>query len=358
MRAYESINTSGMDSPAPIFIIGSYRSATSATTWAIGQHPNIFPLEETNFLGKLSIDLGIQHELGSDRGARTFLSSAGFTRWEYCQFFGSCLDRLVMNSRQRIVDRSRSAAANGKRVADIDSLLSFPDSGQKSRWVDGTPENSHYVLPLSRMFPRAKFIFMLRHPSEVARSLIHFQSIGGGVYSEERAYTLWSELTRACALAERALGSGVVLRVRYEEIAEDPGQALQRCLTFVGEEMHEQCVTPFRERINASVIPSNLKQQARGKPPPYVTEAVALYESLVSGDFERDWSRYRALKELAKKLKAHEQLFHPATVSEILRKKRQLEHKHRPLRVKLWNANKRVLAHLSSFARRATSALR
>ena len=31
----------------PVFIIGSPRSGTSILTWALGQHPNLYPLEET-----------------------------------------------------------------------------------------------------------------------------------------------------------------------------------------------------------------------------------------------------------------------------------------------------------------------
>lgn len=357
MAAWGAITSIRMDSPAPIFIIGSYRSATSAMTWAIGQHPNIFPLEETNFLCKLSIDLEIQHELGADRGPRTFLSSAGISRREYCQFFGNCVDTMVMNSRPRIAERSLSGLDGGESAGIVTNAFSVTDSAPKRRWVDGTPENSHYVLSLRRMFPRAKFVFMLRHPSQVARSLLHFQSIGGGAYSEESAYRLWTEITHSCALAERALGEGVVLRVRHEEIAENPSQALQRIFAFVGEAMDERCLDPFRERINASVIPPNTPERTQAKAPPYVTRAVALYDSLVSGEFEREHSRYRALKILAQRMKAQQRLFHPASVNDILARKRELEHKHRPLREKLSSANRRVFSRARAVANQVARAV-
>jgi hypothetical protein len=38
----------------PIFIVGAPRSGTSILAWCLGQHPNILPQEESNWLGAFS----------------------------------------------------------------------------------------------------------------------------------------------------------------------------------------------------------------------------------------------------------------------------------------------------------------
>jgi len=36
--------------PQPVFVVGMYRSGTSILTWALGQHPNLWALDETGWL--------------------------------------------------------------------------------------------------------------------------------------------------------------------------------------------------------------------------------------------------------------------------------------------------------------------
>ena len=52
----------------PIFVVGSPRSGTSILTWCIGQHPNILPQEESNWLGPFAVDAAVGYQRGSERG--------------------------------------------------------------------------------------------------------------------------------------------------------------------------------------------------------------------------------------------------------------------------------------------------
>lgn len=340
-----------MVSPATIFVIGSYRSATSATTWAIGQHPNIFPLEETNFISRMSVDLAIQHKMGSARGSRTFLSSARISRRDYYRHFGCALDKLILDSRQALVAQAKDESTRSGSTSQ-NVKLEVSAEAPKNRWIDGTPENSHFVLPLRLMYPNAKFIFILRDPREVARSLAHFESIGGGTYSEQESYDLWVHLVRSCALAERAFGSSVVLQVRYEDLREDPADVVRRCLEFVGEPFCEACLNPFRERINASAIPANTGLQGGVDAPKYLADAVALYESISSGDFERTHTPFKAYRTLAEAFICQRKMFELATIEALRQKHRALLYKTRYLSTKLRQANGRIEARLGSLVRR------
>jgi len=72
----------------PIFVIGSYRSGTSILTWSLGQHSNIFPLEETNWIYKLGVYLDSLYHLGTANGEFSNLSSMGITRTKFYESFG------------------------------------------------------------------------------------------------------------------------------------------------------------------------------------------------------------------------------------------------------------------------------
>lgn len=168
----------------PVFIIGSYRSATSALTWALGQHPNIFPLEETHFLYKLAVDLDNLYELGTSPGELSFLGMARYTARDFRGYFASACHRMMLDARRRIIRHSYEIGARDPSRLRKDLLPRYHFWQPKHRWVDGTPENAHLVLPLLRLFPDARFIHILRNPRRVATSLMHFSTMGSIDYAQ------------------------------------------------------------------------------------------------------------------------------------------------------------------------------
>lgn len=324
--------------PCPIFIIGSYRSATSAMTWALGQHPNIFPLEETHFIYKLAVDLDYLYEIGSRQGHRSFIGMAQLSPREFRVHFGLACDDLIASSRLRIVRHASASKFRDKHTENIE--LKFSEADPKRRWVDGTPENAHCVLSLLRMYPRAKFIHILRNPRQVAASLIHFSAAGGRDYPEDEAFRTWSTMVQACAIAEEALGPERILRIRHEDIVADPEATLRRCLAFAGEEFHPKCLMPLREKINSSryadtgddSIEANI-----GAPDAWVREAFELYRRLLQGT-SLTMGRLAAFRELQRRLREYQRGLRPDVNDRLLTELRSTK-----VRLKLLEAPLKVL---------------
>ncbi|MBT8395353.1 MAG: glycosyltransferase, partial [Gemmatimonadetes bacterium] len=95
-----SRNGSPADACHPVFIIGSPRSGTSILTWSLGQHPNLYPLEETVWFGRFHKGLSDAFELGSSRGDKSQLSAQGISRKSFFRAFGHTVDRLVHQHRE------------------------------------------------------------------------------------------------------------------------------------------------------------------------------------------------------------------------------------------------------------------
>lgn len=237
----------------PIFIIGSPRSGTSIFTWCLGQHPNILVQEESNWLSGFAYSLQSCFEIGSARGARSQLSAMGIGREELFALMGATVDQLIGSHQGQLEALSREAARRNPDNVNPAFCLTRSDEDPKGRWVDGTPEYSFCVTGLRYLFPRAKFIHVLRDVDSVVKSLLKF---GPGVVADEtEAYQYWLRTVRACVEAEKAYGSEVVMRLRYRDLVETPENALQRCLAFLNEPFAPCILEPLGTRINSSRVP-------------------------------------------------------------------------------------------------------
>src|SRR5690348_5402217 len=240
--------SSMVDDPnSPVFVVGSYRSGTSIFCWCLGQHPNLVNLPETNWLARLGIDLENLYRLGTVNGKFSHLQQAGVSQDDFFRLFGEGVDRLIQTTNSTLIEKSPKPG--GKNFPRRRSA-----NDPKRRWVDATPENSHYIYPLSKMFPGAKFIHLLRNPHDVASSLMKFSRTGGRDYEHDEAYRTWTRLTRAAIAGERALGAGRVMRLRYEDFTGTPEAAFRQALAFLGEEYAADCLTPLESKINSSEV--------------------------------------------------------------------------------------------------------
>jgi len=226
----------------PVFVVGSPRSGTSILTWCLGQHPNMFPVPESNWMGDFAISVAIGHQIGAARGDRSIFSAMDISQDELFAILGRSINALILSHRKDL-ERKRQVTSE--------------ESERKGRWVDGTPEYSFHICGLRKLFPEALFIHLVRDVRSVVRSMLNFHLVAGHdlVNNEEEAYNYWFRTVSSCLLAERAYGPRVVLRLRYSDLLNAPEIAMRSVLEFIGERYTTACLNPLEKRINSSNVP-------------------------------------------------------------------------------------------------------
>jgi hypothetical protein len=292
----------------PIFIVGSPRSGTSILTWCLGQHPNILPVPESNWMGQFGLNVAISHRIGTARNNRSILSAMDISREEFFANFGQCINDLILSHRPDL-ERKRK--------------MTRPTTEPKMRWADGTPEYSLHIYALHKLFPEAVFIHVLRDVRDVVRSMLNFHRVAGThlVQNEEQAYKYWLRMVNACVQAERAYGSKVVRRLSYTALIDDPVWAIRSLLEFVGEPYSARCLDPLSRRINSSNVPPDFVAEDPATDPSVVQDAINLYARL-----QEMAQSAEASSAVADEIEAAftEQVEHMATVDKQLHKAMQM----------------------------------
>lgn len=264
----------------PVFVVGSPRSGTSILTWCLGQHPNMFPVPESNWMGDFAVNLAVGYQVGTARGNRAVLSAMDIGRDEFFAQFGGSINQLILSHRDDL---------NRKRKVP-------PSSESKARWVDGTPEYSTHIFALRKLFPAAVFVHILRDVREVVRSMLNFHRVAGTrlVANEETAYKYWLRTVTACARAEQAYGPEVIRRFPYSALIDNPGAAMRSLLEFVGEPYDARCLQPLQQRINSSNVPEDFVADDPATNPAIVDQAVTVCAELMKNGQSREVDRAAA----------------------------------------------------------------
>ena len=202
---------------APVFVIGSPRSGTTAMGHALGRHPELWGSKESYVL----------HDLyGGGRGERV---------WSH--HWNRSNPNLV---RAENVERQEFLSFLG---VGINAMYTSRSGGR--RWVDPTPLNTPMVADLGDMFPGASFVHLVRDGRFVVRSLRRFRAMVEQVRGPvpEREMPKWTvDFAHGCRTWSEYVGTGLdfadahrnrCLTVHHEELAADPRGTFTRILEFL-----------------------------------------------------------------------------------------------------------------------------
>ena len=150
----------------PIFVVGSPRSGTSILTWCLGQHPNLFPVPESSWMGDFAVNAAVGYQIGAARGDRSILSAMDIRQDELLAALGQSINDLIFRHRTDLETKRKEKRSAYPEALGVASATSEP----KRRWVDGTPEYSLYICNLRKLFPDALFVHIFRDVRAVVRS--------------------------------------------------------------------------------------------------------------------------------------------------------------------------------------------
>lgn len=203
---------------APIFVIGSPRSGTTLVGKCLGAHPQIACADESTFM------LNLWHLYSC------WFKGQNSRQWKPLEGF---VDEQTLLDSTRVFAESvfRSLAARqSKRVP-----------------LDHTPWYTGLVPFLAALFPKAKFVHVIRDGRAVAASLAHNYKSGrkwSGANVEQRAQ-LWSTLVQAGMRGRTMAAEGRYFELRYESLCQEPVRELSKLLPALGLPYSDEVLKPL-----------------------------------------------------------------------------------------------------------------
>ncbi len=108
-----------------------------------------------------------------------------------------------------------------------------------SIWVDHTPSNIRYAATLAGLFPESKMIHLIRDGRAVASSVI---PLDWGPNTIVEAAHWWVEKVAYGLAAESSLERNQIIRIRYEDLIEDPKTTLKTLCSSLEIEYQPQMI--------------------------------------------------------------------------------------------------------------------
>lgn len=212
-----------VDNYSPIFIVGVPRSGTTLLRVLLDSHPNIACGPESPWLarGEKSIKALYAYMTEKDMG---FIDSFNIDLQVLNNQFANFIDGLYQVY----------AAKKGKK-----------------RWAEKTPDNSLEIQFLSKIFPNAFFVHIVRDGRDVACSTAFLSTERKNISEWHSKYILMNHSEVARNTIENAsirwqIWTNIIeeslnnvkhsYRLRYEDLVLNPEVELMKLMTFIGEE--------------------------------------------------------------------------------------------------------------------------
>ncbi len=226
-----AIQTWALDHPA-VFVSGMFRSGTTRLYAVLQNAPDF---RRAN--GVVNESALVHHLEGLDnwRSSERLTRHLDITAIEPCSF-----DNLLAATRRWPEPWRRTTLVRGFHHCACQRL-------SVRRLAEKTPGNEMHSALLKNAFPRARFIYVLRHPIDVFASMraVERREVERGVPEDHLAWwrmppeqfaSTWVQSINAALLMHEAM-PGEVSSVRYEDFISDPAGIMKQLFAFV--------VTPF-----------------------------------------------------------------------------------------------------------------
>ncbi len=222
----------------PIFIVGFPRSGTTLAQKLVSQHLALPTLPETHYFEFLTAHEPAGGHL-TPAGASALVEQLG----AFLKIDTQALRQLL--GRDEVPIRALFLQIIAQQIGS----QALADKGQ---WLEKTPGHAEHLERIVQMFPKARFLCMVRNPLHAFASRRELLEPGKG-WGEEwkpiEAYcALWAQhVKRMREFAERHPGQLQILRL--EDLAADPQNQLARVREFVGPGFANTAAAPLEPGI-------------------------------------------------------------------------------------------------------------
>jgi len=132
------------------------------------------------------------------------------------------------------IEAVRSELGDTRSCLYVDAVAAayraFAAAHGKTRWGDKTPRYIEHIPFLGSLFPRARFVHLVRDGRNVALS---YGDVPFGPKTVARAAQLWSARVRAGAKDGRSLPPHRYYELKYEDLTADPEGQLRSLCAFL-----------------------------------------------------------------------------------------------------------------------------
>lgn len=279
---------------SPVFIGGTGRSGTTAVARLLGLHSNLFIVKwESQFIvapnGLADLLPTLHQQWCLDSFAKR-LRGEWFRRTVYDgmpnEYVAGLCDDVEIEEVDQALQVLESLITPGQSLKErhaasarfVDAL--FEPAVKRAgacRWGEKTPRNIFYIDTLYAMFPDMKFIDVVRDGRDVVSSMMEhgFWPIAPspvfpgteplcGKMTFEKAVDYWITMMRIAREKADAVPESAYLKVRLEDLVEQPEPTFAKILDFVDEPFDENLLTydlsrSHRERWRNDLSPEQAK---------------------------------------------------------------------------------------------------
>ena len=222
----------------PIFVVGTKRSGTTLLQAALGAHPKIAGPPETHYIFRIADLADYYGDLTEDDRLRRALREA--------------LDTVLLSplelDQEAVLDKARREPTYAGLFDAI--MATFADRVGKQRWSDKTPDQ--HAVAVWRLFPDARVVHIIRDPRDVVASRLQTPIIDSD--SAVALAKWWHRFNLSNIEAGSAAGPRRYLRIRYEDLVNDPEATLRLVCAFVEEEFAPSMISDRSDTAAVSEV--------------------------------------------------------------------------------------------------------
>lgn len=220
----------------PLFILGCPRSGTTLLAELVGRTPYGKPTE-TQFIVKYWLEIDRYGDLSDDARldalTERILAERAVMQWK--------LETTPSEIRARCEERSY--------VGLVDAIMGLrAEKRGYPGWGDKTPHYTFRPEIVDRLYPRARYLFIVRDGRDVALSLLGRRWGPNNFFS---CAEYWADCNKDSDLLNRLEAEGRLLRIRYEDLLEDPEPRVRTLYEFLDHPISEEDLSGLAASIRS-----------------------------------------------------------------------------------------------------------